>query len=176
MSDPYVGESRLVGFSFAPEGWAFCDGSLLSISNFEVLFTLIGTTYGGDGQSTFAVPDMRGRIPIHQGQGQGLSPYVLGQKAGTESVTLLPQNLPAHSHILTVTSSGANTGTPSSIVELGAISGDSLYSNNVAGITPVAMASTAVSITGGTLPHDNLMPTLTVRFCIAWAGVFPSQS
>ena len=176
MTQPYVGEIRLFPYNFAPNGWFDCDGSLISIAEYQVLYTLLGTTYGGDGQSTFAVPDMRSRIPIHQGQGQGLSPYVLGQKAGTESVTLLPQNLPAHSHILTVTSSGANTGTPSSTVELGAISGDSLYSNNVAGITPVAMASTAVSITGGTSPHDNLMPTLAVRFCIAWAGVFPSQS
>ena len=176
MTQPYVGEIRLFPYNFAPNGWFDCDGSLISIAEYQVLYTLLGTIYGGDGQSTFAVPDMRGRIPIHQGQGQGLSPYLLGQKAGTESVTLLTQNLPAHSHILTVTSSGANTGTPSSNVELGAISGDSLYSNNVAGITPVAMASTAVSITGGTLPHDNLMPTLAVRFCIAWAGVFPSQS
>ena len=176
MSQPYVGEIRLFPYGFAPNGWFDCDGSLKSIAEYEVLYTLIGTTYGGDGQVTFAVPDMRGRIPIHQGNGPGLSPYVIGQMSGTETVTLLPANIPTHNHTLMVTTGGANTGTPTATVELGAISGDSLYSNNVAGTNPASMASTAVSITGNSQPHDNLMPTLTVRYCIAWAGVFPSQS
>lgn len=175
MTQPYVGEIRLFPYNFAPNGWFDCDGSLLSIAEYQVLFTLIGTTYGGDGTNTFALPDMRGRVPIHMGQGTGLSSYTLGQMSGSESVTLTTANMPRHNHLMTVTSSGANTGVPGSTVELGAISGDTLYSNDVAGVTAGAMASTAVSLTGGNMPHNNLMPTLTVRFCICWAGTFPSH-
>ncbi|BDU19169.1 tail fiber protein [Dyella sp. GSA-30] len=175
MTQPYVGEIRLFPYSFAPNGWFDCDGSLKPISEYDVLYALLGTTYGGDGQTTFAVPDMRGRVPIHMGQGLGLSQYVLGQMSGTEEVTLLGSNLPTHDHSLLVTSAGANSNTPSNSVELGTITGDTLYSNNVAGVNPAPLAAASLSLSGGNSPHENTMPTLTVRFCIAWAGVFPSQ-
>lgn len=173
---PYVGEIRLLPYNFAPSGWQDCDGSLLPISGNEVLYTLIGTTFGGDGASTFGVPDLRGRLPVHRGSGLGLSPYVLGQMAGTETVTLLTANLPQHSHTAVVTNGVASTGTPSGTVELGAISGDSMYTSDITGLTPHPAAATMIGVAGGSQPHDNTMPTLTVRFCIALNGIFPSQS
>ncbi|MHB1056906.1 MAG: phage tail protein [Rhodanobacter sp.] len=174
--DPYVGEIRLLPYNFAPVGWQDCDGSLLSISENEVLYTLIGTTYGGDGQNTFAVPDMRGRLPIHQGTGIGLSTYVLGQQAGTESVTLTVGQMPAHTHTMLVTNGAASTSTPAANVELGAISGDALYTSDISGVSSAALAATTVGSAGGSQPHDNTMPTLAVRFCIALNGIWPSQS
>jgi len=174
--DPFIGEIRLLPYTFAPLGWQDCDGSLLSISENDALFSLIGTTYGGDGQSTFAVPDLRGRLPIHMGTGNGLGSYVLGQMAGTESVTLTPAQMPAHTHTAAVTSSLANTETPSGSVELGAINGDTMYTSDVTGLNPFAAASNMIGSAGGSQPHDNTMPTLTVRFCIALNGIWPSQS
>ncbi|GAB3385479.1 phage tail protein [Lysobacter fragariae] len=175
MSQPFVGEIRLFGFSRVPNGWQACDGSLLSIAEYEVLFTLLGTTYGGDGQTTFAVPDMRGRLPVHQGQGPGLSNYVIGQSSGTETVTLLGTQMPAHSHSMVATSAAASATAPASNLLLGAPSGDAMYVTNLTGATPVLMSPQSTSNAGGTQPHDNLMPTLTVQFCIAWAGIYPSQ-
>lgn len=175
MSQPYVGEIRLFPYNFAPNGWFDCDGTLYPISQYDVLFALIGTTYGGDGVTTFAVPDLRGRLPIHQGQGQGLSTYVLGQMAGTETVTLIANQLPAHSHTFYAADSAASSATPAATLQLGSVSGDTLYTNSTDGIASADMASTAVGFMGGNQPHDNTMPTLTARFCIAWAGVYPSQ-
>lgn len=174
--DPFVGEIRLLPYNFAPVGWQDCDGSILSISENETLYTLIGTTYGGDGVNTFAVPDLRGRLPIHQGTGAGLSPYVIGQQSGTETVTLTAAQMPAHTHIVIETSSVATSGTPASTLELGAISGDWMYTGDISGLTPFAAAGAMISSAGGSQPHENTMPTLTVRFCISLYGIYPSQA
>jgi microcystin-dependent protein len=178
MSTPYIGEIRIFAFGSrgAPNGWQLCDGSLLPISQNNALFALIGTTYGGDGQTTFAVPDMRGRIPIHQGTGPGLSNYVIGQKSGTETVTVLATQMPAHTHTLALTTSAATVDAPSGTVVPGAISGDTLYTNSTAGLTRVAMSASSTSQSGGSQPHNNLMPTVTVSYCMATQGIFPSQS
>jgi microcystin-dependent protein len=178
MSTPYIGEIRMFGFGTrgAPNGWQGCDGSLLPISEYDALFALIGTTYGGDGQVTFGVPDLRGRLPIHQGTGPGLSTYVIGQKAGTESVTVLPTQMPAHTHPLVTTAAVSTALTPGTGLLPGAVSGDSFYVSDVSGATQVPMSAQSTSLAGGSQPHDNTMPTLTVQYCIATQGIFPSQS
>lgn len=173
--DQYIGEIRLLPYTFAPNGWQDCDGSLLSISDNDALFALIGTTYGGDGQNTFAVPDLRGRVPVHAGTGPGLSTYVLGQMAGSENVTLTADQLGAHTHTMAVTSAPDSTGTPVASVELGALSGDVLYTGDISGVAALPIAGTMIGPAGGNQPHDNTMPTLTVRFCISLVGVYPPQ-
>lgn len=175
MSTPFVGEIRLFGFSRIPDGWFACDGSLQPISQYDVLFALIGTTYGGDGQSTFGVPDLRGQVPIHQGTGNGLTTRVLGQNGGNESVTLLTNNLPAHTHAYSTTTATAGASAPSSNALLGALSTDKMYATDLTGATAFALASSAVTISGNSIPHENTMPTLTASYCIAWTGIFPSQ-
>jgi microcystin-dependent protein len=175
MSQPYVGEIRMFGFGRVPNGWWACDGSLLSIAEYEVLYALVGTTYGGDGQTTFGVPDLRGRLPIHQGTGPGLSTYVIGQRAGSEQVTLTSNQMPAHTHTLLATSAAATALSPGNAVLPGAVSGDTFYASDIAGATAVAMSAQSTSSSGGSQPHENCMPTLTVQYCIAWAGIFPSQ-
>jgi len=174
MSTPYIGEIRLFGFSRLPVGWQPCDGTLLPISQYDTLFALIGTTYGGDGQSTFGVPDLRGRVPLHQGQGQGLTNRIIGEMAGVESVTLVPTNMPAHNHGLQATTLAANAVAPNANTELGALSGDTMYATDL-GVASVATAPGSTTPAGNTQPHDNTMPTLTVQFCIALEGIFPSQ-
>lgn len=178
MSTPYIGEIRMFGFGTrgAPNGWQGCDGSLLPISEYDALFALIGTTYGGDGQTTFAVPDLRGRLPIHQGTGPGLSTYIIGQRAGTETVTVLPTQMPAHIHTAVATSGAASSLTPGNTLLPGSVSGDSFYASDVAGATQVAMSAQSTSLAGGSQPHENCMPTLTVQYCIATQGIFPSQA
>lgn len=177
MSQPYVGEIRMFAFGSrgAPNGWQPCDGRLLSIAEYEVLFALIGTTYGGDGQTTFAVPDLRGRLPIHQGTGPGLSNYVIGQMSGTESVTLISQQMPAHTHTAVATTALATALTPGTSLLPGAVSGDNFYVSDISTATVVAMSAQSTSLAGGSQPHENCMPTLTTQYCIAWAGIFPSQ-
>lgn len=178
MSTPYIGEIRMFGFGTrgAPNGWQGCDGSLLPISQYDALFALIGTTYGGDGQTTFGVPDLRGRLPIHQGTGPGLSTYVIGQMAGTETVTVLSTQMPAHTHALVATSGAASSLTPGNTLLPGAVSGDSFYVSDVSSATQVPMSAQSTSLAGGSQPHDNTMPTLTVQYCIATQGIFPSQA
>lgn len=173
--DQFIGEIRLLPYTFAPLDWQDCDGSLLSIASYDALYALIGTTYGGDGQTTFAVPDLRGRLPVHVGTGSGLSPYTLGQVGGSETVTLNAAQLPAHVHAAMVTSAQATTGTPGPSLELGAISGDTMYTSDIGGLTPYAASTGMIGPSGGGQPHDNTMPTLTVRFCIALNGIWPSQ-
>ena len=173
--EPFIGEIRLLPYTFAPLGWQDCDGSLLPISGYETLFTLVGTTYGGDGQNTFAVPDLSGRLPVHVGTGLGLSSYSLGQLGGSESVTLTPAQLPAHTHTAMVTNAAASTGTPAGNLELASTSGDAMYTSDVSGLSPHAAAATMIGAAGGNQPHDNTMPTLAVRFCIALNGIWPSQ-
>ncbi|MEG0182735.1 MAG: tail fiber protein [Stenotrophomonas sp.] len=176
MSTPYVGEVRLFPYNFAPVGWFDCDGRLLSIAEYDVLFNLIGTTYGGDGVNTFGLPNLSGRVPIHQGTGNGLSPYVIGQLAGSESVTLTGAQLPAHTHAFNAVNSAASSPAPGPALQLGSVSGDTLYTSSVDGIGSGNLAPTAVTYIGGNQPHENTMPSLVVRYCIAWAGVYPSQS
>lgn len=175
MTTPYVGEIRLLPYSFAPAGWLDCDGSLQSISNYQLLYTLLGTLYGGDGQTTFGLPDLRGRVPLHMGTGQGLTPRTLGELGGTETVTLTPGQMPAHSHPYAATSATAGSSTPGPGVQLGAVSSDPVYTGDITGLGSADLAASMIAASGGSQPHDNTMPTLTVRFCIATDGVFPSQ-
>lgn len=176
MSEPFVGEIRLFGFQRVPTGWLQCNGQLLSIAQYDVLFALIGTTYGGDGQTAFALPDLRGQLPVHQGGGPGLTPRALGQAGGREAVTLLANQLPAHSHPLHATTTPASAAVPGTGVELGALGSDVMYATDIIGAHPLVMDASSVSQTGGNLAHDNLMPTQTVSFCIAYQGIFPSQN
>lgn len=176
MSTPYVGEIRLFGFPRIPTGWFACDGSLKPIAENEVLFALLGTTYGGDGQNTFGLPDLRGQLPMHQGRGAGLTPRIIGEACGSEQVTLVSNQLPAHNHLLLVTTSAANATAVGNTVQPGALATDTMYVTDLAGATPQLVDAKSVSPSGGNQPHDNLMPTQTVSFCIAWAGIFPSQN
>lgn len=168
--DPFLGEIKMVGFNFAPVGWALCDGQLLSIAQNTALFSLLGTTYGGDGVRTFALPDLRGRVPVHQGQGPGLSPYNTGQAAGSETVTLTTNQMPTHTHQANASSSGATQPTPQGNVW--AASRTDLYN-----ATPnAAMSTQAIGTAGGSQPHPNIQPYLCVNFIIALQGVYPSRS
>jgi microcystin-dependent protein len=171
MSSPFVGEIRLFAGNFAPAGWAFCDGSVLSIATNDVLFALIGTTYGGDGQTTFTLPDLRGRIPIHMGQGAGLSNYVIGQNGGVETVTLTTQQIPAHSHTLAATASPGHLASPAGA--LPARHRDYMSFLD-AGPGP-AMNAQSLGVAGGSQPHDNMPQYLCVSFIISLFGIFPSQ-
>ena len=176
MTTPYVGEIRLFAFSRIPTGWFACDGSLQSIASYQTLYTLLGTTYGGDGVNTFGLPDLRGQVPLHQGTGLGLSPRVLGQSGGNENITLLSGQMPSHNHNFTASTSAATTTTPGTTVQPGTLPSDHMYLQNISG-TPAAdpMAATMINQSGGSQPHNNIMPTLTLSFCMAWAGIFPSQ-
>lgn len=177
MSQPYVGEIRMFGFGRVPSGWFTCDGSLVPIAEYETLFVLLGTTYGGDGMTNFAVPDLRGALPLHQGQGPGLTMRTIGQRAGSETVTLSTLQMPMHTHALVATTVAASSDTPGATTLPGAVSGETFYVNDVGtGATAIPMEPTAVSSSGGNQPHANCMPTLTVQYCIAWAGIFPAQS
>lgn len=171
MAQPYVGEIRMFGGNFAPAGWAFCDGSLQPISEYDTLFNLIGTTYGGDGQQTFAVPDLRGRLPIHMGQGPGLSNYVIGQSGGTESVTLIANQMPTHNHLLMVSGTAASASSPQSNMLANATA--NLYLRDTPSGT---MSNASVNLTGGNQAHENMMPYLCVSFIISLYGIYPSPS
>jgi microcystin-dependent protein len=172
MSDPYIGEIRMFAGNYAPQDWAFCDGQLLPISQYDTLFALIGTTYGGDGQTTFALPDLRGRLPIHLGSGPGLSPRQLGEPGGAETVVLTSPQLPVHSHVLYASTSPAGSSSPAGNVTA-TVSGANIYG---AGAPTVAMNAQSVAPSGGSAPHDNVMPYLCLSFIIALYGIFPSQN
>lgn len=171
MGTPYVGEIRLFAGNFAPAGWELCSGQLLSISENEVLFILIGTTYGGDGQSTFALPDLRGRVPLHQGTGPGLSTRVIGEQGGVEEVTLTVQQIPSHSHTLIASSDPATSESPA-----GALTGQPTASIYGASSPLVGMSPQAVSAVGGSQPHLNMQSVLGLNFIISLFGIFPSQN
>lgn len=175
MTTPYVGEIRLFAGNFAPVGWALCQGQLLSIAQEQVLFALIGTTYGGDGQSTFGVPDLRGRVPIHQGQGPGLGSYVIGQLAGTETVTLLSSQLGGHTHPMRASAAPAVASVTSPANAVLAATAANSYDPTGA---PLAMAANAIGPVNNTpaTPHQNMAPTLAVNYIIALVGVFPTQN
>ena len=168
MSEPFLGQIQPFGFNFAPQGWAKCDGQLLSISSNTALFSLLGTTYGGDGETTFGLPDLRGRVSLHAGNGPGLTQRVIGQRSGTENTTLSVANLPPHNHALKA-QEGANTGKPEDSV-LGA-SGQNIYSTQPPDMT---MSSFAIENTGSGQEFNNMPPFLVINWCIALVGVFPS--
>lgn len=167
MAQPYLGEIRLFAGNFAPAGWMFCEGEILAISEYETLFNLIGTTYGGDGQSTFALPDLRGRIPLHQGNG-----FTLAETGGVEEVTLTVQQIPSHSHaLLASTDVGTN---PSPASEVPATT--STFDWYVDSAPSAAMAATSIGSVGGSQPHTNFQPYLCVNYIISLFGIFPSQT
>lgn len=169
MADPFVAEIRIFPFNFAPRGWAWCDGQLLPLSQNTALFSLLGTTYGGNGKSNFALPDLQGRTPMHPGQGPGLSLHDLGETGGSETVTLLESEIPAHSHGMRASNEDGNSREPAGkYVGLG----NNLYAaaQNLQSMAPVALAPA-----GGDQPHNNLQPYLTFYFCIALQGVFPPR-
>ncbi|MNQ39752.1 Phage Tail Collar Domain protein [compost metagenome] len=170
--DPFVAEIRIFPFNFAPKGWAWCDGQLLPLSQNTALFSLLGTTYGGNGMSNFALPDLQGKAPMHPGQGPGLSLHDLGESGGTETVTLLESEIPSHNHTLTVTSLNSQSTTPANN-NLGRGNPVKVYSS---GGSMTAMGTNSIAPSGGSLPHNNMMPYLTMYFCIALQGVFPPRS
>jgi microcystin-dependent protein len=167
MAQPYVGEIRMFAGNFAPAGWMFCEGQLLPISENETLFNLIGTTYGGDGQSTFALPDLRGRLPLHFGNG-----FTLAETGGAEEITLTVNQIPAHSHPLLASSSPGTTAAPQNGVSAKTTTGFLYINENPTG----NMAPTAIGATGGSQPHTNFQPYLCVDFIISLFGIFPSQT
>lgn len=175
MSEPFVGEIRMFAGNFAPRGWAFCDGQLLAVSQNDALFSLLGTIYGGDGRTTFGLPDLRGRIPLHAGSGPGLSPRRLGAKFGAENETLTVNQLPSHTHPLTATTSPGQEG--QSANNLLAQSSIDVYvkSNAVPPPTLQNMNAGALSDVGGSRSHTNLMPYLCIHFIIALFGIYPSR-
>jgi microcystin-dependent protein len=179
MSEPFLGEIRMVGWNFAANGWALCDGQLMSISQNAALFSVLGTTYGGDGVQTFALPNLQGRVPIHQGQGPGLSPYSIGQFAGSENVTLLQNQMPQHNHLVGVSNQPGTVSDPSNATLAQGNSGETrnpvAVSDYVTTAVTGSLAPTTVSAVGGNQPHDNLQPYLCVNFIIALEGIFPSR-
>lgn len=175
MSSPFVAEIRIFPFSFAPKGWAFCDGQLLPLSQNTALFSLLGTTYGGDGKSTFALPDMQGNAPMHPGQGPGLSLHDLGETGGSETVSLLESEIPAHSHTIMAAANPALLKLPAPTASLARSQGDNAY-QSVVNANIIQMNQNAIAPTGGDQPHNNMQPYLTLNFCIALQGIFPPRS
>lgn len=173
--NPFIGEIRLFAGNFAPRGWALCEGQLLPIAQYPAAFAVVGTTYGGDGRSTFRLPNFRGRVPVHQGEGPGLTPRFLGEARGSETVTLQASQLPAHTHALTATTANAASqvarGNLPAFTYTDAVT--TLYASQDGGSVP--MAAEAIGASGGGQPHDNRMPTLALTFIIALDGVFPPR-
>lgn len=174
MGEPYVGEIRMFGGSFAPAGWAMCNGATLAISENDTLFNLIGTTYGGDGQQTFNLPDLQGRAPVHMGQGPGISQnYVIGEKAGVESVTLTTNQIPLHTHSFVASSDAGQSAQPQNAL-FALLPTGNLYTQPQQ--PAVNLNSNMLSAAGGSQPHDNIQPYLCITFIISLFGVYPSQS
>lgn len=179
MANPFVAEIRIFPFNFAPKGWAFCAGQLMPISQNTALFSLLGTTYGGDGKSTFALPNLQGLVPLHPGQGPGLSLYDLGETGGSQNVTLLTTELPAHSHALNAAAGDATSADPTN-----GFYAKANHTGNPAGaVWPYTTATSnnvsagvnSIGFIGGSQPHNNMMPYLALNFCIALQGVFPPR-
>jgi microcystin-dependent protein len=181
MTSPFLAEIRIFACNFAPTGWSMCNGQLLPISQNTALFSLLGTTYGGDGKSTFALPDLQGSAPLQQGQGPGLSPYDLGEQTGSPTVSLIENEIPSHPHFF-MASSNAGTTESAAGNQLGVGASGSkvqsyfanLYSPNAASATTL-MSPLAIGLRGNSLPHNNMMPYLTLNFCIALQGIFPAR-
>ena len=173
MADPFVAEIRIFPFTFAPRGWAFCNGQILPISQNTALFSLLGTFYGGNGQSTFALPNLQGSVPVAQGQGNGLSEYFLGQQGGSEFITLLQSEIPFHTHTVSGQTNLGDAPIPAPDRSLARYA--NAYQTNT-NVNLVQMAFQALAPAGGSLPHNNMMPYLTLNFNIAMQGVFPPRS
>lgn len=175
MSDQFIGEIRLFSFPRIPDGWLACNGSLQSIAVYQALYALIGTTYGGDGAQTFGLPDLRGRVPLSQGNGPNLSPRAMGQSFGEPTHTLLSTEMPSHSHALLSTSNAGTTATPSPSVHLATsnVATKPLYAPQ-AGVSSYAVMAPSLTNSGNSVAHDNMMPTLTGNFCIAYEGNYPT--
>jgi microcystin-dependent protein len=174
VADPFVAEIRIFPFNFPPKGWAWCDGQLLPLSQNTALFSLLGTTYGGDGKSTFALPNLRGSVPMHPGQGPGLSLHDLGESGGSETVTLLESEIPAHSHAMQANAFPANQQAPSSNRALAQSTGGVAY-KPPGGATTTSLSPESLAPSGGDQPHNNLQPYLTMYFNIALQGVVPPR-
>jgi microcystin-dependent protein len=172
--DPFYAEIRIFPFNFPPKGWAFCDGQILPLSQNTALFSLLGTTYGGDGKSTFALPNLQGAVPMHPGQGPGLSLHDLGETGGTETVTLLESEIPAHSHAVQANAAPSDLQLPGSDRALARATGGNAYKAPPAATTQ--LSDQALTPAGGDQPHNNLQPYLTLNFCIALQGVFPPRT
>jgi microcystin-dependent protein len=175
MADPFLAEIRIFPFNFAPKGWAFCDGQLMPLSQNTALFSLLGTTYGGDGKSNFALPDVQGNAPMHPGQGPGLSLHDLGETGGSETVSLLESEIPLHTHSLMATTQTGNQATPVANTIARGATGFTPYLPP-AGAPLVPMYDGALTLAGGDQPHNNMQPYLTLNFCIALQGVFPPRT
>jgi microcystin-dependent protein len=174
MAEPFVGEIRMFGFNFAPTGWALCNGQTLSISQNEALFSLLGTTYGGNGTSNFNLPNLQSRVPVHQGQGSGLSTYILGEVTGAEAVSLTSSQMPVHSHSVACSTNGGNQASPASGVPAVESTGTSLdYTNAAPNNT---MSTGMIGNAGSGAAHPNIQPVLCLNFCIALQGIFPSRN
>jgi microcystin-dependent protein len=177
MSEPYIGQIQAFGFDFAPRGWALCNGQLMSIAHNTALFSLIGTTYGGDGVTTFALPDLRGRAPTHWGQGPGLSDYEMGEMYGQQTHTLISTEMPAHNHIL-MANAGTADASDQPANNLLCQAHDASTGSGINVYSPHAnttMSPMAISVSGGSQPHNIQGPRLTISFCIALEGIFPSR-
>lgn len=179
MSSPFLGEIRAFGFNFAPKGWAMCNGQQLAINTNQALFSLLGTQYGGNGLQTFALPDLRGRGAVNQGQGPGLSNYVIGEQTGTETVTLITTQMPQHNHLWAANNAAGDTAAPIANFLAGAI----VPTNNTPvptyaapGGATVPLAANMLALAGQNQPHPNMMPYLVVTYCIALQGIFPSRN
>jgi len=173
MSEPFLGMIAIYPYNFAPRGWAFCQGQILPISQNTALFSLLGTTFGGNGQTTFALPDLRGRFPNSSGQGPGLSSYDLGQQGGTESVTLIVTQLPPHNHNSTTPATTGDGNSPDPAAGAVLAAGTNIYR---VGAANTQMSPTPTSLTGGGQPAANMNPYLTLNYCIALEGIFPSRN
>ena len=171
-SNPFLGEIELVAFNFAPVGWAFCDGQILPISQNTALFSLLGTTYGGDGITTFALPNLQGRVPIHMGQGPGLTSHIIGEVGGEEAHTLISQEMPSHTHALAANSGVGSSDDPSGALPAKNAAGIPQYSSG----SSTTMSPQAVGSAGGGEPHYNMQPYLTLNYIIALAGIYPARS
>jgi microcystin-dependent protein len=176
MAQPYIGEIRMFAGNFAPAGWMMCDGQLLPISEYDTLFVVLGTTYGGDGQSTFALPDLRGRVPLHNGQGSGLSNYQISETGGVESVTLTTQQIPNHTHPARCDNGGGNaTSNPAGGV-WSPSDANQYYTGAPTGFMAPAGSPINSTIAGGSQPHDNQIPYLCINYIISLFGLFPSPT
>lgn len=175
MSDPFIGEIRLFGFPRVPSGWLACNGLNVPISTYETLYTVIGTTYGGDGVNVFALPDLQGRVAIGQGQGSGQPSYSLGERAGQEQHTLIENEMPSHNHGMISSTDTATTATPGPAVHLATASAGTLYAPP-AGTPSYDLMAPCLTTSGGSVAHDNMMPTVVGNYCICYAGIFPSPA